>query len=228
MQEEALVKEKAQLVSEEKGADWDGKQMATWTASEVSEWLESIKEISKLGKQELAKKFKEMKMDEVLNDDDAEGGPMEFIGDDLVFVKEADLRTPAAWEKSKFVVSKIATRIFLEKRDAYLAETEDPQEKLDLEVALQELKQTPMWDWVNNQVRTFFNVQALKTSVKVKLGFNLGDYMLWEEATGHRLLEGKDLMMTGRYTHAPHLYCTYMYTRRSMYVLRARWPMCTT
>ena len=46
----------------------------------MNDWLDAVKELSGFAKMDIKKKFKEIKMDEVLNDDEATGGPKDFNG----------------------------------------------------------------------------------------------------------------------------------------------------
>jgi len=193
----AAGKDKESEAKDDDGG-FEGKQMSSWSAKEVNDWLDAVKELSGFAKMDIKKKFKEIKMDEVLNDDDATGGPKDFNGQDLEWIKLGHLTTPAAWEKTKFVVADKPATTLIEKRDAFRGDTEDAEElqEADSSEQVKKFQDTPMWDWVHAQVRAFFKSMDYKKSVKQAFDASLGDYMVYNEGTGHRLIEGQDFMMT--------------------------------
>ena len=125
-------------------ASYDGKQMTTFNGLDVQDWLKLLDDLSDDEKADIAKKFKEIKMDEALQDDDSPG-PQPFDGNDLLFLKPIHIRMPASWEKTKFVLSESVTNTLISKRDAYRKSTEDPADAIAL-TDPNHYKNKPMWD----------------------------------------------------------------------------------
>ena len=131
---------------------FDGKQMASWGAVEVTDWLASLGSLSAEEKTEVARKFKDIKMDEAHEDAVGPVSHDDFDGNDLTYVRASHLRTSAKFLKSEVVVSEAVTSKLIAERDAYRKQTEDQSSRPDKNGPTYYMN-TPMWNWKHKHVK---------------------------------------------------------------------------